>query len=297
MRRMIACLLLCCMCLCWLPFSGQAAEASSVKHYLVLGRDAYSPSSFSFSRTDTVLVVSLDAENNQIVLTSLLRDIKVTTPKGAENKLNSVFRNHGFEGIKSTVEGCLGIDIEGTIVIDYDTVKALIDALGGVEIEIDINEYAAIKSILQGKDPNMPKGPGLTQMTGRIALAYMRDRSTGSGDFSRTERQRKVLGELLKACREMTLPELLAVYNVVKDGIETDLSAMQLLSGMRSAYTLMQATVVNHCIPQPRTYSYARIRSGSVLDVQWEKNRERFYALFQPAEEVAGLQDAEDSIE
>ena len=78
------------------------------------------------------------------------------------------------------------MQIEGAVLVNFEHVKPVIDALGGVDIEIDENEYIAIRKILLDDDPNMPDGPGLVHMTGRIALAYMRDRSSGSGDFSRT---------------------------------------------------------------------------------------------------------------
>lgn len=282
MRRFLAVLTALCFVMAGFPCLAEAQEESPILHYLVLGRDSYSPSSFNFSRTDTVLLVSLDPAQHQIVLTSILRDSVVTTPKGAQSRINTVFRNHGFEGIKQTVETHLEIQLEGTVVIDFETVKELIDALGGVEIEIDVNEYSMIRSILLGKDPNMPKGPGLVHMTGRIALAYMRDRSSGSGDFSRTERQRKVLRVLLDKCQSLSLPEMLDVYNAVTGGIETDLSAIQLLSAMRVAFELLEGEVVDFHIPQRKTYSYGSLRGSSVLEVNWRKNREAFHQLFTP---------------
>ena len=97
-----------------------------------------------------------------------------------------------------------------------------------MDIESDENEDIAIRKILLDDDPNMPDGPGLVHMTGRIALAYMRDRSSGSGDFSRTERQRKVVSQLFDKCRELSLMELVGLYNEVSSGMKMNLSAMDL---------------------------------------------------------------------
>lgn len=273
------------------PQSANPVKSQEPLHYVILGQDAYTPSSFAFSRTDTVLLVSLDPANQRIVLTSILRDCQVTTPKGAENKINSVYRNHGFEGIKSTVEQHLGIEVQGTVVIDFTTVKKLIDAMGGVEIEIDINEYSMIKSILLNDDPNMPKGPGLTHMTGRIALAYMRDRSSGDGDFSRAERQRKVIEELIRTGKTLSLPQLLEVYNIVVDGLATDLSAQQLLSAVTTGFPLMQSEVLQNHIPQQRQYSYGTLRGSSVLVVRWDRVRDSFNALMYPRGSGSGIDD------
>ena len=86
----------------------------------------------------------------------------------------------------------------------------------------------------------MPDGPGLVHMTGRIALAYMRTRATGSGgDFARTERQRKVVAQLFDKCRSLSLLELVGLYNEVSSGMKMSLSAMDILSVLSQGYTLM----------------------------------------------------------
>ena len=151
---------------------------TQVKHYLMLGEDGYAEHVTDDARTDTIVLVSLDTKYNRVILTSILRDSKINNPRGNETKINLLYKNHGFSGIISCLERELDIQIEGAILVNFENVKPVIDALGGVDIEI---EYLAIRSILLGKDPNMPDGPGLVHMTGRIALAYMRTRSTGSG--------------------------------------------------------------------------------------------------------------------
>lgn len=273
-------LLVCCPALAL----AQAAQPDnpSVKHILVLGQDYYNPSSTIYARTDTVLLVSIDNLNKQIVLTSILRDSMVTTPKGAQNKINSIYRNHGFEGVKATIENHLGITLEGTVIMDFETTKKLITALGGVDLTIDVNEYLMIRSILRGEDPDMPKGPGYVHMSGRIALAYMRDRSSGSGDFSRTERQRKVLTQLFDKCKSLGLSQLLEVYEVLREGINTDIGFIKMMSIMQTAKGLLSAELVTHAIPSGRTYSYGQLRGSSVLDVDWKRNAQLFQALFRP---------------
>ena len=67
----------------------------------------------------------------------------------------------------------------------------------------------------------MPDGPGLVHMTGRIALAYMRARATGSGgDFARTERQRKVVSQLFDKCRSLSLLELVGLKDRMKNKVD-----------------------------------------------------------------------------
>ena len=294
-RKWIAALLTLALLLVSLPASvwaqdnadeGEPPVNEQVRHYLVLGQDTYDEEIQSDSRTDTILLVSLDTQYNRIVMTSIMRDSKVPTPKGNETKINTLYKFYGLDGLVSTVEKLLEIDVSGAVLINYENVKRLIDALGGVDIEIDINECLQISSILLHKDPNLPDGPGMTHMTGRIALAYMRDRSSGSGDFSRTQRQRNVIHELLKKCRSMSLSDLSAVYNAISDGVETDMDALELLIAFQTGYSLLDGELIENNIPSSHTYSYGTLRGSSVLNVNWSKNRDALHALLNnPTEE------------
>ena len=259
-----------------------AEENTQVKHYLMLGEDGYAESVTDDARTDTILLVSLDTRYNRVVMTSILRDCKIDNPRGNATKVNLLYKNHGFDGLITCLERELDIQIEGAVLVNFEHVKPVIDALGGVDIEIDTNEYLAIRSILLGQDPNMPDGPGMTHMTGRIALAYMRTRATGSGgDFGRTERQRKVISQLVDKCRELSLLELVGIYNEVSKGMKMSLSALDVLSLIRQGYALIEsdADFVQNVIPQPGSYAYGSLGGSSVLDFRWSTNRDRLHEL------------------
>ena len=282
-RRIISVLLLLlalapCMALC-----EESEINAQLTHYLLLGQDGYAEEIVEDARTDTIVVVSLDEKYNRVIMTSILRDSKIRNPKGNDTKANLLYRYYGFDGVIASLERELDIDIEGAVLINFEHVKPVIDALGGVDIEITEAEYVAIKSILMGKDPNMPKGPGMTHMTGRIALAYMRTRATGSGgDFSRTQRQRKVVGELFDKCRGLSLLELVDVYNQVSSGMKMNLSAMDVLGAISKGYGLIsrEADFVEFSIPQDGTYSYGTVGDSSALNVNWKSNRTKLHNLF-----------------
>lgn len=278
-KRKLFCLLVLMMVL--LGVCARAQENTQVKHYLLLGEDGYADEVVEDARTDTIVLVSLDTQYNRVVMTSILRDCQINNPNGNPTKMNLLFKNHGFDGIITCLERELDIEIEGAVLVNFENVKPVIDALGGVDIEIDENEYIAIRKILLDDDPNMPEGPGMVHMTGRIALAYMRDRSSGSGDFSRTERQRKVVSQLFDKCAELSLLELVGIYNEVSSGMSMNLSAMDILGVLSQGYDLMTdgADFVEFRIPQDGTYSYGQLGSSSVLNVRWQTNRDRFHAL------------------
>ena len=282
-KRMLAALLCALLMLCCAGALAQEAEENTqVKHYLLLGQDGYADDIVEDARTDTIVLVMLDTKYNRVIMTSILRDSKIKNPSGNETKANLIYKGYGFDGIISCIERELALTIEGAVLINFEHVKPVIDALGGVDIVIDENEYIAIKKILLNKDPNMPKGPGLVHMTGRIALAYMRDRSSGSGDFSRTQRQRKVVSQLFDKCRDLSLPELIGIYNQVSGGMKMSLSAMDILGALSSGYQLVSsgADFVEFHIPDDGTYSYSTVgSSSSALEVRWKTNRDRLHAL------------------
>ena len=278
-RRMMPLLLL---LLLLLPIAAMAEENTQVTHYLMLGEDGYAEEITDDARTDTIVIVSLDEKYNRVIMTSVLRDSRINNPNGNPTKANLLYKYFGLQGVEQCLERELGIEIEGAVLVNFANVKPVIDALGGVDIEIDVNEYLAIRSILLGRDPNMPDGPGMTHMTGRIALAYMRARATGQGgDFSRTERQRKVVSQLMDKCRGLSLLELIGIYNQVSEGMKMSLSAMDILAAFTKGYQLIAggADFVEFSIPQKGTYAYGTVGGSSALEVRWQANRERFHDL------------------
>ena len=283
MKRRLCALLL---ALLTLAFAAAAAENTRVRHYLLLGEDGYADSVVDDARTDTIVLLSLDEQYNRVIMTSILRDSMITSPRGTPTKANLLYKYYGFEGLSECIARELDIAIEGCVLVNFEHVKPVIDALGGVDLVIDENEYISIRKILLGKDENMPKGPGLVHMTGRIALAYMRDRQSGSGDFSRTQRQRKVVAQLVAKCRDLSLLELVGIYNDVSSGMKMSLSIPGILGAMKSGYGLIAsgADFVEFRVPQDGTYSYTSLEGhGSVLDVRWRTNRQRFHALLDTA--------------
>lgn len=260
--------------------AAQAEENAKVKHYLLLGEDGYAEDLTDDARTDTIVLVSLDEQFNRVIMTSILRDSAIDNPRGNRTKANLLYKYHGFDGVISCLERELGIAIEGAVLINFENVKPVIDALGGVDIEINSMEYYAIRRILLGDDPNMPDGPGLVHMTGRIALAYMRDRTSGN-DFTRTAHQREVVAQLLAKCKELPLTELVGIYNEVSSGMKMDLSALDILGALSSGYALLRdgAAFSEFRIPQNGTYTYTSVGDSSSLAVNWRANREAFHKL------------------
>lgn len=282
MFRRILTVWLAVLLLCGACALGEEAEINDqVKHYLLLGEDGYAEEISDDARTDTIVIVSLDQKYNRVIMTSVLRDCQINNLKGNPTKINLLYKSYGFDGVIACLERELDIEIEGAVLVNFENVKPIIDALGGVDIEIDAEEASAIRRILLNDDPNLPQGAGMTHMTGRIALAYMRIRYSAGGDFGRTERQRKVVSQLFDKCRDLSLLELVGVYNRVSEGLKISLGPLDILSVLSQGYGLLtsDADFVEYRIPQDGTFYYDTLGSSSVLNVRWNTNKTRFHEV------------------
>ena len=172
------------------------------------------------SRSDTMIVASI-GPLGQERLTSILRDTWVEIPGHNPNKINAAYRFGGPELAMETVNQAFGLDIEQYAVISLRTFPMLIDALGGVELDVSEAEMAEVNSNLAATRKVLSKSgvdtADLTvwgeqvHLTGAQALSFARIRSIGS-DYERTLRQRRVLQAMLTKARSVKNPLVLVDF-------------------------------------------------------------------------------------
>ena len=213
---------------------------TQVKHYLMLGEDGYAEHVTDDARTDTIVLVSLDTKYNRVILTSILRDSKINNPRGNETKINLLYKNHGFSGIISCLERELDIQIEGAILVNFENVKPVIDALGGVDIDVHDNEIDHLNNYQRSMfvenendalNENIVKvtHSGMQTLSGLQATAYCRIRYVGD-DFGRAERQRKVLMACMDKAKTMSPTTLVSILNKVMENVYTNLDVTEMAS-------------------------------------------------------------------
>ena len=136
MKRILTILVLLALLLCGCAAAQEAAPEvnTQVKHYLLLGQDGYDSKIVEDARTDTIVVVSLDKKYNRVIMTSILRDSQIENLKGNLTKANLLFKSYGLDGMSQCIENALDIEIEGAVLVNFEHVKPVIDALGGVDI-------------------------------------------------------------------------------------------------------------------------------------------------------------------
>lgn len=170
-------------------------------------------------RSDSIIIVSLDRKNNNIKLTSIMRDTYVHIPGRDMEKLGHAYAYGGSELAMETINKNFNMDIENFITIDFTGFEKVIDAINGVEIELSPDEASYINMDDCGKQ----------LLDGEKALEYSRIRMIGNGDYERTERQRRVLEETFKKIIAMNVTKYPKLLNIFLPLVKTNIPRMQAL--------------------------------------------------------------------
>ena len=189
-----------------LPFGAQRV--------VLLGSDARAGEA---SRSDTILV----AKAGEGML-AVPRDTLVEIPGLGEDKINAAFATGGPELTVKTLENLTGLPINNYVVVHFDGVEDIVNALGGVTLEVE----QSIEVGIEGRRVFIPAG---TQtLNGIEALAYVRFRDTPTADIGRIGRQQGFLQELAKeATSPAKLPRLPATARAVWRNIDTNMNPLE----------------------------------------------------------------------
>ncbi len=174
------------------------------------------------TRTDTIILINIDPKTKSVNALSIPRDSKVYLPKNnGVNKINAAHAIGGIEMTKRTVEDTLGVHIDRYIMVHDDAVKAIVDAMDGVDIYVEkpmrYHDYTA------GLHINFAKGN--QHLNGQQAVEYLRFRHDALGDIGRTQRQQWLLRSLLTQIKQpSTITKIPDIISVAKKYVKTDMS-------------------------------------------------------------------------
>ena len=193
-----------------------------------------------FRRSDSILLVRTDPKRHRMSYLSIPRDLRVDIPGQGPNKINAAFQLGGPALTMKTVRALTGLQPNHVVLVDFDNFKEVIDALGGVEIDVRKPilsnrfdcPYATEARCQQWQGWRFEKGK--QTMDGKRALIYSRVRENrldpGENDLTRGERQQAVLEAITnKLVSARTFAKLPFVGDDLVKPLTTDLSAGQLL--------------------------------------------------------------------
>lgn len=230
-----------------------------VKNILLLGVD--DKKGEETSRSDTMILLSIDKKNKQLKLTSFLRDTYVEIPGHGENRMNAACTYGGPQLVMETIEHNFGIDVDNYVLVDFSAFEDIVDSLGGVTVEVEQREAEFINTTTRY---TIDYGENV-KLTGGEALTYVRIRKLDS-DFYRTQRQRKVIAAILQQVKKTNPLELIDMGKSVMSYIETDMNSFELTFLAEGAvFSYMGYDMVQSRVPVEENYSSQIINGASVL--------------------------------
>lgn len=244
-----------------------------------------------YQHGDVQIVVSINKDDGSIKLTSLLRDLYVTIPGyKSKNRINVAYARGGGQLAMRTVNRNFDLNIEHYITINFYGLASIIDALGGIDIEMTKAEARAVnayikknlhKSDYDNQDSSyerepLPASDGVHHCDGIQAVMYARVRSIDN-DFARTGRQRKLMELLLAKVLDggMSYTKLKGLLETCLPYAKTNMTFSDLAS---LAVTVVQGGVMDklangeplleqHRVPMDGTYSYLDVDGASVVNM------------------------------
>jgi len=254
-------------------------DEEGVYNIILLGADRVSG-----YLTDSMIVVTINQNDNSIKMTSFMRDMFVNIPGKSPNRLNTVYQKGGRDLLFQVYRDCFGIELDGYVLVDYDSLADVVDALGGVDIFVSekIAEFLNTSNYI-ADEKYRTLIPGATQtLNGAQVVGYCRQRKIGNGveanDFARTQRQRAVLNSIYEKFRDKSLVELLGVMEKILPLVLTDMSSGEMIDIATKAITAGLGDIEQMRIPINGTYADVVYKENEddkgkrVIQVDFEAN-------------------------
>ncbi len=247
----------------------QAKESEDVINILICGEEAIHDDR---GRTDSIMIATINQKDNRLSLTSIMRDTYVAIPGFSDNKINAAYHNGGMKTLVETVKQNFGISVDGYVLVNFDSFQDIIDAVGGVDIELSEEEVSYLNTTNYISEPsNRTLVTGVNHMNGNQALGYARVRYVGKdgvvGDFARTLRHRTVMKAIYDKLMDQSTLDLVAmipkILPMLTTNIKKDEIVNYLTAGVRVRDKNPKIKTLN--VPVEGCYKITRVRGMSVI--------------------------------
>ena len=199
--------------------SGVDENLKDYRNIALFGVDSRD-NSFSNTRSDCIIIVSINKKTNDIKLTSVYRDTYVNIDGHGLDKITHAYAYGGPELAMSTLNKNLDLNITEFVTVNFETVKTVVDSIGGVRIKVTDAEATQINGLSSG---------GTYTLDGDQALAYSRIRKIDS-DYQRTERMRTVIEAVFDKVKSLGVSELSNFVDTILPLISTNLSSNEIIA-------------------------------------------------------------------
>ncbi len=252
-----------------------------VTNILLIGND--SRLNGEDGRSDAMIIVSISSKTGKVLMTSVLRDIYVEIPGHGSNRLNAAYAWGGPELLMKTIEQNFDIPVNRYVLVNFEAFAGVVDAVGGIDLELTadevvwvnayLNEYNELRGKEFGYDYLNDLEGGMLHLNGAQALAYSRNRYIGT-DFGRTERQRKVMEEIIKKLPGTVIKDFDGFVEALCPNLTTNLTLSECYKLVLRAPFALRYERVSGSIPLENTWQNETIDSMAVLGIDFEANKE-----------------------
>ena len=198
--------------------SGIKEELNGYRNIAVFGLDTREDS-FENSRSDAILIISINNDTKDIKLTSIYRDTYVDIEGHGLDKITHAYAYGGPELALSTINRNLDLNITEFVTVNFETVKTVVDTIGGISLTVSDAEAQQI---------GLPSG-GTYNLDGEEALAYSRIRKIDS-DYQRSERIRNVISAVFDKVKSKSISEVMDYIDIILPHVSTNMSSNQIIS-------------------------------------------------------------------
>ena len=257
------------------------------QNILILGIDQRPKEDPTGTRTDTMMLVTLDPVERGAGIMSIPRDLYVPIPNKGQDRINTAHVYGGPKLAMQTVAYNFGVPVQHYVRVNFNVVTTIVDLMGGVEIynDQDIADYQ-YPDMNFGYEPFFLKA-GAQKLDGKTALKYMRTRHGGS-DFTRNKRQQQVIFALREKALSTNaittlLPQAPRLYQALRESIDTDLSLSELLRMLVFVKDLPSDRIAHVAIDETATQAWTTAQGAQVLIPIRERVKEVREELYSPA--------------
>lgn len=251
----------------------KATEDKGITNILLIGLDGRTKD--SDSRTDSMILATIDGENKRVKLASFMRDMYVPIPGHGQTRMNTAFFLGGPELLMKTMNQDFNTNVQYYVSIDFKAFQALVDKVGGVDVEVKEKELEQLNYYIKEANwhnPHYIKKAGYQHLDGQQALSYCRIRKVGNNDYERTERQRRVISVLITKMKNVSILKLPDLFTTLLPYIKTNMPTSKLMGLGYTVFSFGSINVDQMRVPADGMYKGAIIDGADVLVPDMAKN-------------------------
>jgi len=267
-------------------------ESDDVINILVIGQDRRESDGENRTRSDVIMLCTVNKPTKTLTLTSFMRDLYVQIPGYDDNRINVPYILGGMNLLDRCLSTNFGVYVDGNVVIDFYSFIDIVDLLGGVEMELTAAEAEYMNSnhswdVEGNEEAEWNFTEGVHHLSGIQALSYARMRMVGNADYERTERQRKVVSALVEKAKGLSVAELNMLLQHAFPMITSDLENTLILNFALELFPMLPELTVNTLrIPVDGGYESKIIDKMAVLVPNLYWNRVKLAEIMEVPEDA-----------